>query len=207
MENISQKDLVIGGLKLTKTSLSIIGKWFPIVGLFEAIPNAILNEVDDTKIKNLKEKFDCIDKKCQDLCHQMKLLNTKVQVQTLEAQYYTVLYNIENSFEAFKDYMMAIANTRDEKVLEEAEKMFKAKMKRYELSQNLNTPYEGVVGVKKIFSEPILEVYLKHNNPAMMKTLCERLKNLLENGISAFLCETAITHNEEVLQKRSEEWK
>lgn len=206
MENNSGKDVAIAGLKLTKAALSIIGQFFPIAGLFEIIPNVILNKIDDTEIKKLEKQFGDISDKCQHLCDQMKDLNTQVQVQTLEAQYYTVLYNIENSFEAFKDCMMAIANTRDEKVLEEAEKKFIAMVVRYKLRKNLTTLYEGVVGEKKIFSDPILEVYSKLNNPALMTAVCERLEHHLRNGISVLLYETAIRHDEEVLKKRGEEW-
>ncbi|KAM7383021.1 hypothetical protein PAMP_002709 [Pampus punctatissimus] len=72
--------------------------------------------------------------------------------------------------------------------------------------QNLHTLYDGVMGKPKLFSRPILEVYLKHSqgDRSTMERLCTRLTYLFCIGLIALMGYTAIIEDDE--EGLSEEW-
>ncbi len=65
--------------------------------------------------------------------------------------------------------------------------------------QNLYTLYGGVMGESKLFSQPILEVYMKHSqgDQRIMENLCTRLTYLFCIGLIALMSYAAIVGDDE----------
>lgn len=72
--------------------------------------------------------------------------------------------------------------------------------------QNMYTLYEGVIRKRKLFSQPVLDVYMKHSqgDQRVMENLCTRLAYLFCIGFIALMGYYGIIGDD--LESRNEEW-
>ena len=147
----------------------------PIFGVAGCLMRVVLHHVDDEDIRTLKREFSSVRQKLDTLSQENRNTLMQIKKETLDSQYGQVEENLKNQFRKFMDLVEARPEHRE------------SKKKDYEDSysndlgdQNLHTLYDGVVGKPKLFSRPILEVYLKHSqgDRPTMERLCTRLTYL-----------------------------
>ncbi|KAM8869254.1 protein rapunzel [Spinachia spinachia] len=173
----------------------------PIFGVVGSLIRVVLHHVDDEDIRALKKEFGCVNQALDGLS-QMNT-NTLVQIkkETVDGQYCRVEENLKNQFRKFME-MVNARPAHSERKKDDFVESYGDDMG----DQNLHTLYDGVVGKSKLFSKPILEVYLKHSqgDRRTMERLCTRLTYLFCIGLIALMgYATVIGDDEEGL---SEEW-
>ncbi|XP_026180191.1 protein rapunzel-like [Mastacembelus armatus] len=173
----------------------------PIFGLAGSFIRVVLHQVDDEDIRTLKREFGSVKRALDQLSQQNKNTLMQIRNETLKCQYHQVEENLMNQFTKF----MEIAEARPEH-REDKKNDFKESYANDLGDQNLHTLYDGVMGTPKLFSRPILEVYLTHSqgDHHIMNRLCTRLTYLFCIGLIALMgYSTIITDNVEALNK---EW-
>ena len=173
----------------------------PIFGLVGSFIRMVLNQVDDEDIRTLKREFASINRALDDLSQQNHNTLLQIQKETIASQYSSVEGNLRNQFRNFMKMVEAQPRHQEGKKKDFEESY------SYDLGdQNLHTLYDGVVGTSKIFSQPILEVYLRHSqgDRHTMERLCTQLTYLFCIGLIALMGYAAVIGDDE--ESLSELW-
>lgn len=173
----------------------------PIFGVAGSLIRVVLHHVDDEDIRTLKREFGSVNKALDELSQQNRNTLVQIKKETLDGQYCQVEENLKNQFRKFMDMVEARPEHRTRK-RDDFEESYANDLG----DQNLHTLYDGVVGKPKLFSKPILEVYLKHSqgDRVTMERLCTRLTYLFCIGLIALMGYAAIIGDDE--EGLSEEW-
>lgn len=173
----------------------------PIFGVAGSLIRVVLHHVDDEDIRTLKREFNSVKKALDELSEQNRNTLVQIEKETLDGQYCHVEENLKNQFRKFMKMVEARPEVH-ERMKEDFEESYANDMG----DQNLHTLYDGVVGTRKLFSKPILEVYLKHSkgDRRTMERLCTRLTYLFCIGLIAFMGYSAVIGDDE--ESLSEEW-
>ncbi|KAM3873006.1 protein rapunzel-like [Diretmus argenteus] len=173
----------------------------PIFGVAGSLIRVVLHHVDDEDIRTLKREFGTVNKALDQLSIQHRSALVQIKKETIDGQYGCVEENLRNQFRKFMEMVEARPEYRERKK-EDFEESYANDLG----DQNLHTLYEGVMGKPKLFSKPILEVYLKHSqgDRHTMERLCTRLTYLFCIGLIALMGYSAIIGDDE--EGLSEEW-
>ncbi|KAG9345280.1 hypothetical protein AGOR_G00210100 [Albula goreensis] len=173
----------------------------PIFGLAGSLIRVVLHHVDDEDIKTLKREFGSVNKALDEISQQNRNALLQIKKETLDGQYCRVEENLRNQFRKFMEVVEARPEHKERKK-DDFEESYANDLG----DQNLHTLYEGVMGKPKLFSKPILEVYMKHSHGdrRVMERLCTRLTYLFCIGLIALMGYAAIIGDDE--EGLSEEW-
>lgn len=174
----------------------------PIFGVAGSLIRVVLHHIDDEEIKTLKREFGSVHRALDELSQQNRSALLQIKKETLDGQYCRVEENLRNQFRKFMEVVEARPGPHQERKKDDFEESFSNDMG----DQNLHTLYEGVMGKPKLFSRPILEVYMKHSqgDRRVMERLCTRLTYLFCIGLIALMGYAAIIGDDE--EGLSEEW-
>ncbi|KAF0031748.1 hypothetical protein F2P81_016303 [Scophthalmus maximus] len=173
----------------------------PIFGVAGSLIRVVLHHVDDEDIRTLKREFGSVNLALDQLSLQNRNTLVQIKKETLDGQYCKVEENLKNQFRKFMEMVEARPDLRERKK-DDFEESYATDLG----DQNLHTLYDGVVGKPKLFSRPILEVYLKHSqgDRRTMERLCTRLTYLFCIGLIALMGYAAVIGDDE--ESLSEEW-
>ncbi|XP_038850260.1 protein rapunzel-like isoform X1 [Salvelinus namaycush] len=173
----------------------------PIFGLAGSLIRVVLHHVDDEDIQTLKREFGSVNRALDQLSQQNRGALLQIKKETLDGQYCRVEENLRNQFRKFME-MVEARPEHCERKKDDFEESYSNDLG----DQNLHTLYEGVVGKPKLFSRPILEVYLKHSqgDRRTMENLCTRLTYLFCIGLIALMGYAAVIGDDE--EGISDEW-
>ncbi len=173
----------------------------PIFGVAGSLIRVVLHHVDDEDIRTLKREFGSVNRALDQLSQQNRNTLVQIKKETIDGQYCRVEENLKNQFRKFMEMVEARPEHRERKK-DDFEESYSNDLG----DQNLHTLYDGVVGKPKLFSRPILEVYLKHSqgDRRTMERLCTRLTYLFCIGLIALMGYAAVIRDDE--ESLSEEW-
>ncbi|KAM9512738.1 protein rapunzel [Salvelinus alpinus] len=173
----------------------------PIFGVAGSLIRVVLHHVDDEDIQTLKREFGSVNRALDQLSQQNRGALLQIKKETLDGQYCRVEENLRNQFRKFME-MVEARPEHCERKKDDFEESYSNDLG----DQNLHTLYEGVVGKPKLFSRPILEVYLKHSqgDRRTMENLCTRLTYLFCIGLIALMGYAAVIGDDE--EGISDEW-
>ncbi|CAL9706314.1 unnamed protein product [Knipowitschia caucasica] len=173
----------------------------PIFGVAGSLLRVVLHHVDDEDIRTLKREFGSVNRALERISHQSRDTLLQVQRDTLDGQYGRVEENLRNQFRKFMEMVEARPDLRERKK-DDFEESYANDLG----DQNLHTLYDGVMGKPKLFSRPVLDVYLKHchGDRRVMERLCTRLTYLFCIGLIALMGYAAVIGDDE--EGLSEEW-
>lgn len=173
----------------------------PIFAVAGSLIRVVLHHVDDEDIRTLKREFGSINQKLDKVSQQNRNTLVQIKKETLDGQYCRVEENLKNQFRKFMEMVEARPEYRERK-----KEDFKESYSIDLGDQNLHTLYDGVVGKPKLFSRPILEVYLTHSqgDRQTMERLCKQLTYLFCIALIALMGHAAIIGDDE--EGLSEEW-
>ncbi|XP_039608999.1 protein rapunzel-like [Polypterus senegalus] len=203
MSDISKEDikkLVITALQCVATISSAAAVINPVFGLAGSVIGIFLRSTDNEEINQLRSDFNKIHAGLERVSAETKNITMDIKKGATDSQYFKIEKAIIAQYRALLALIEADPKRRDEKK-EQFEKKFMAE-KGY---QNMNTLYEGVIGKRKLFSEPILDVYLQYsrNNKEIMEGLCTSLTRLFCIGlISTMAYAASIGDDEEGLKEK-----
>lgn len=174
----------------------------PIFGVAGSLIRVVLHHIDDEEIKTLKREFGSVHRALDELSQQHRSALLQIRKETLDGQYCTVEENLKNQFRKFMEVVEARPGDHQQRKKDDFEESYANDMG----DQNLHTLYDGVMGKPKLFSQPILEVYMKHSqrDRRVMERLCTRLTYLFCIGLIALMGYAAIIGDDE--EGLSEEW-
>ncbi|XP_029595627.1 protein rapunzel [Salmo trutta] len=173
----------------------------PIFGVAGSLIRVVLHHVDDEDIQTLKREFGSVNRALDQLSQQNRGALLQIKKETLDGQYCRVEENLRSQFRKFME-MVEARPEHCERKKDDFEESYSNDLG----DQNLHTLYEGVVGKPKLFSRPILEVYLKHSqgDRRTMENLCTRLTYLFCIGLIALMGYAAVIGDDE--EGISDEW-
>ncbi|XP_041649585.1 protein rapunzel-like [Cheilinus undulatus] len=173
----------------------------PIFGVAGSLIRVVLHHIDDEDIRTLKREFGSVNRALDQLSQINRNTLVQIRKETVDGQYLRVEENLKNQFRKFMEMVEARPEHRERKK-DDFEESYANDLG----DQNLHTLYDGVVGKRKLFSRPILEVYLKHSqgDRQTMEVLCTRLTYLFCIGLIALMGYAAVIGDDE--EGLSEEW-
>lgn len=173
----------------------------PIFGVAGSLIRVVLHHVDDEDIRTLKREFNSVNRGLDQLSRMNRDTLVQIKKETLDGQYACVEENLKHQFKKFMEMVDAPPEHRVRKK-DDFEQSYSNDLG----DQNLHTLYDGVVGKRKLFSRPILEVYFKHSQAdrQTMEHLCTRLTYLFCIGLIALMGYAAIIGDDE--EGLSQEW-
>lgn len=173
----------------------------PIFGVAGSLIRVVLHHIDDEDIRTLKREFSSVHRALDQLSQQHRNTLLQITKDTLDGQYCRVEENLRSQFRKFMEMVEARPEHRERKRAE-----FEESYANDLGDQNLHTLYDGVAGKPKLFSRPVLEVYLKHSGGERrtMERLCTRLTYLFLIGLIALMGYAAVIGDDE--EALSEEW-
>lgn len=173
----------------------------PIFGVAGSLIRVVLHHIDDEDIRTLKREFNSANRGLDQLSRMNRDTLVQIKKETLDGQYACVEENLKHQFRKFMDMVDAQPEHRERKK-DDFEQSYSNDLG----DQNLHTLYDGVVGKRKLFSRPVLEVYLKHSqgDRQTMEHLCTRLTYLFCIGLIALMGYAAIIGDDE--ESLSQEW-
>lgn len=173
----------------------------PIFGVAGSLMRVILHHVDDEEIQTLRREFGSVNRALDQISAQNRNTMQQIKKETLDGQYCHVEGNLKNQFRKF----MEVIEARPEHKLRKRDN-FEESYANYMGDQNLHTLYDGVMGKPKLFSRPILEVYMIHSrgDRMVMENLCTHLTYLFCIGLIALMGYSAIIGDDE--EGLREEW-
>ncbi|CAL8354715.1 unnamed protein product [Arctogadus glacialis] len=160
-----------------------------------------LIKVDDEDIRTLKREFGTVHRSLDAITQQSRDALQSIRKETLDGQYGKVEENLRHQFLLYMKFVEAPAGARKRRKDD-----FEGGYGNDLGDQNLHTLYEGVVGQRKLFSRPVLEVYLHCSayDRATMEKLCTRLTYLFCIGLIALMGYAAVIGDDE--ESLGEEW-
>lgn len=173
----------------------------PIFGVAGSLIRVVLHHIDDEDIRTLKREFNSVNRGLDQLSRMNRDTLVQIKKETVDGQYACVEENLKHQFRKFMEMVDAQPEHRERKK-DDFEQSYSNDLG----DQNLHTLYDGVVGKRKLFSRPILEVYLKHSqgDRQTMEHLCTRLTYLFCIGLIALMGYAAIIGDDE--EGLSQEW-
>lgn len=173
----------------------------PIFGVAGSLIRVVLHHIDDEDIRTLKREFNSVNRGLDQLSRMNRDTLVQIRKETLDSQYACVEENLKHQFRKFMDMVEAQPEHRERKK-DDFEQSYSNDMG----DQNLHTLYDGVVGKRKLFSKPVLEVYLQHSrgDRQTMEHLCTRLTYLFCIGLIALMGYAAVIGDDE--EGLSQEW-
>ncbi|KAK2903562.1 hypothetical protein Q8A67_008275 [Cirrhinus molitorella] len=173
----------------------------PIFGVAGSLIRVVLHHVDDEDIQKLKREFSSVNRALDEISQQNRQALLQIRKETLDKQYHEVEENIRNQFRKF----MEIVEAKPEHVQRKKDDFVESFINDKD-DQNMYTLYDGVMGKRKLFSQPILDVYMKHSqgDQRVMENLCTRLAYLFCIGFIALMGYYGILGDD--LESRNEEW-
>ncbi|KAJ0066671.1 hypothetical protein NL108_017596 [Boleophthalmus pectinirostris] len=173
----------------------------PIFGVAGSLIRVVLHHIDDEDIRTLKREFGSVNRALDEITQQNRSTLHQITKETVDGQYGRVEENIRNQFRKFMEMVEARPDQRERKK-DDFEDSYSNDLG----DQNLHTLYDGVVGTPKLFSRPILEVYLRHSqgDRCTMERLCTRLTYLFCIGLIALMGYAAVIGDDE--EGLTEEW-
>ncbi|XP_066497632.1 protein rapunzel-like [Hoplias malabaricus] len=168
----------------------------PIFGVTGSLIRLVLNNIDDEEFQSLKQDFRKVNRAMDEISQKNQSTLLQIQKETLDNQYHQVEENIRNQFRKFMEIVEQPSKKAD----------FEDSFANDMGDQNLHTLYDGVMGKPKVFSKPILEVYMTHchGRRRVMECLCTRLTYLFCIGLIALMGHAAIIGDDE--EDLSKEW-
>lgn len=173
----------------------------PIFGVAGSLIRVVLHHIDDEDIRTLKREFNSVNRGLDQLSRMNRDTLVQIKKETVDGQYACVEENLKHQFRKFMEMVEAPQEHRERKK-DDFEQSYSNDLG----DQNLHTLYDGVVGKRKLFSRPILEVYLKHcqGDRQTMEHLCTRLTYLFCIGLIALMGYAAVIGDDE--ESLSQEW-
>lgn len=173
----------------------------PIFGVAGSLIRVVLHHVDDEDIRTLKREFGSVHRSLETLSQQHGATLLRIRKETLDGQYNAVEENLRNQFRKFMEMVEAGPEQRQRR-----SEAFQESYANDLGDQNLHTLYDGVMGKPRLFSRPVLDVYLQHCNGdrRAMETLCTRLTLLFCIGLIALMGYAAVIGDDE--EELSQEW-
>ncbi|TSK20109.1 hypothetical protein Baya_1657 [Bagarius yarrelli] len=173
----------------------------PIFGVAGSLIRVVLHHVDDEEIQTLRREFVSVNRALDEISRQNQSMLLQIKKETLDGQYSHVENNLRNQFRKFMEVVMA----RPERV-ESKRDDFEESYANDLGDQNLHTLYDGVMGKPKLFSQPILEVYMTYSKGErrVMERLCTHITYLFCIGLIALMGYAAIIGDDE--EGLREEW-
>ncbi|TRY84804.1 hypothetical protein DNTS_008980 [Danionella cerebrum] len=169
----------------------------PIFGVAGSLISVVLHHIDNEDLEKLKREFGCVYRALDEISQQNQNVLLQIKRETVDGLYARVEENIRNQFCKFMDTLDPSG------AYEQRREEFEVSYVINQCDQNLHTLYSGVMGESKVFSQPILDVYLKYSQGerSIMETLCTRLSYLFCIGLMALMGYAAIVgDDEETLQ-------
>ncbi|XP_039531042.1 protein rapunzel [Pimephales promelas] len=165
----------------------------PIFGVAGSLIRVVLHHVDDEDIQKLRREFGSVNRALDEISQQNQNVLLQIRKETVDGLYCRLEENIRNQFYKFMDTVEASS------AHEQRKKEFEMSFVINQCDQNLYTLYGAVMGESKIFSQPILEVYMKHSqgDRRVMENLCTRLTYLFCIGLIALMSYAAIVGDDE----------
>ncbi|XP_060756975.1 protein rapunzel-like [Neoarius graeffei] len=173
----------------------------PIFGVAGSLIRVVLQNVNDEDIQTLRREFGSMNQALDELSLQNRGTLQQIRKETLDGQYSHVEENLRNQFRKFMEVVEARPENKERK-RDDFEESYANDLG----DQNLHTLYDGVMGKPKLFSRPILEVYMTHSqgDRRVMERLCTRLTYLFCIGLIALMGYAATIGDDE--EGLSEEW-
>ncbi|XP_076868685.1 protein rapunzel isoform X1 [Brachyhypopomus gauderio] len=173
----------------------------PIFGVAGSLLRVVLHQVDDEDIQTLKREFGSVNRRLDEISRRNRDALLQIKKETLDGQYSRVEENLRNQFRKFMEVVEARPEHRERKKAD-----FEESYANDLGDQNLHSLYEGVMGKPKLFSRPILEVYMIHSgrDRRVMEHLCTRLTYLFCIGLIALMGYAATIGDDE--EGLSEDW-
>lgn len=195
------KQGVVKVLQCVATISSAAAVVNPIFGVAGSLIRVVLHHIDDEDIRTLKREFGSVNRGLDELSLQNRMALSQIEKETVDGQYCHVEENLKHQFKKFMEMVEARPEHRERKK-DDFEESYSNDLG----DQNLHTLYDGVVGKRKLFSRPILEVYLKYSqgDRRVMERLCTRLTYLFCIGLIALMGYAAVIGDDE--ESLSEEW-
>ncbi|XP_077455228.1 protein rapunzel-like [Stigmatopora argus] len=195
------KSGMIQAIKCLSSISSAAAAVNPIFGVAGALLRVVLHYVDDEDIVQLKRQFGEVHRGLDDISRKNHQVLMAIRKETLDTQYSSVEENLKNQFRKYMELVEALPKHRQAK-----KEDFIEAYARNKGDQNLHTLYDGVMGTVKLFSRPILEVYLTHSggDRTSMERLCTRLTYLFCIGLIALMGYSALLGDDE--EGISKEW-
>ncbi|XP_037129309.1 protein rapunzel-like [Syngnathus acus] len=200
-EHTKLKQGMVKVLQCVATISSAAAVVNPIFGVAGSLMRVVLHHIDDEDIRTLKREFGSVNRALDELSRKNRQVLVAIQKETLDSQYASVEENLKNQFRKFMDLVEARPE-HSERKKEDFARSYADDLG----DQNLHTLYDGVVGKPKLFSRPILEVFLKHSggDRRAMERLCTRLTYLFCIGLIALMGYAAVIGDDDA--GLSEEW-
>ncbi|XP_061676829.1 protein rapunzel-like [Syngnathoides biaculeatus] len=195
------KDGMVKVLQCVATISSAAAVVNPIFGVAGSLIRVVLHHIDDEDIRTLKREFGSVNRALDELSNKNRQALVAIQKETLDSQYASVEENLKSQFRKFME-LVEVKPEHSERKKEDFIQSYGNDLG----DQNLHTLYDGVVGKPKLFSRPILEVYLKHSggDRRAMERLCTRLTYLFCIGLIALMGYAAVIGDDDA--GLSEEW-
>ncbi|KAA0702716.1 hypothetical protein E1301_Tti011198 [Triplophysa tibetana] len=173
----------------------------PIFGVAGSLIRVVLHHVDDEDLQILKREFRSVNRALDDISQQNRQTLQQIRKETIDKQYGQIEENIRNQFRKF----MEIVEAKPGHLQRKKDDFVESYMNDNE-DQNMHTLWDGVMGKRKLFSRPILEVYMKHSegDQTVMENLCTRLAYLFCIGFIAMMGYYAFIEDD--VEARNEEW-
>ncbi|TSK20114.1 hypothetical protein Baya_1662 [Bagarius yarrelli] len=173
----------------------------PIFGVAGSLIRVVLHHVDDEEIQTLRREFVSVNRALDEISRQNQSMLLQIKKETLDGQYSHVENNLRNQFRKFMEVVMAQPE-RVESKRDDFEESYANDLG----DQNLHTLYDGVMGKPKLFSQPILEVYMTYSKGErrVMERLCTHITYLFCIGLIALMGYAAIIGDDE--EGLKEEW-
>ncbi|XP_056617743.1 protein rapunzel [Triplophysa dalaica] len=165
----------------------------PIFGVAGSLIRVVLHHVDDEDIQKFKCEFGSVNRALDEISQQNQNVLLQIRKETVDGLYSRVEENIRTQFNKFMD------TVETSQAHQQRQKEFEMCFMINQSDQNLHSLYDGVMGESKVFSQPILEVYMKHSqgDRRVMENLCRRLIYLFCIGFIALMSYAAIVGDDE----------
>ncbi|XP_043912198.1 protein rapunzel-like [Protopterus annectens] len=173
----------------------------PLFGLAGSLIKVVLVNMDDEDVKILKQQFKTVGDDLDRISEQNRNTLLEIRKGTVDSQYFKLEENIKNQYRMYMEVVEASPAAKECK-----KKEFLKSYSNDNGDQNLHTLYDGVMGKSKLFSRPILEVYMQYSqkDKKVMEKLCERLNHLFYIGLIALMGFSALIQDDE--EQIDEDW-
>ncbi|XP_036071647.1 protein rapunzel [Oryzias melastigma] len=202
MDKAKLKKIATTGLKVLKNAVDIASKFFPPVGVIGSLIDAVLGVFEKTQsITDVQKHFQVISQGLDELSQQNQKVMEDIGKATTDRQFKDVRFSLNYQFKKYKEMIDAPP--------EEVEKRTQEFVECYEEAQgrqHLYTLYESVIGVSKVFSQPILQVYQQHSGTdrETMINLSQELFSLFSIGCITMMAHGVIIKDD--VEGRAKEW-
>ncbi|XP_043918338.1 protein rapunzel-like [Protopterus annectens] len=166
----------------------------PIFGLAGSLIKVVSHTIDVEEAGDLKRGFEMVNESLDKISNENKKILNRIPKETADNQLYYIEKQIKSQFRAYMEVIEAEPEERERK-----KQTFVKSYVRDGAERHLHTLYDSVMGRPKIFSDPILKVYLECSkmDRKVMKSLCDHLKHLFCIGLIAYMGYVAVREDDE----------